>query len=407
MKPFVLTLFLSSAAALPLPHSAPAQPVPGKNADVAAVVKGNDEFALDLYQQLAKKDGNLFFSPYSISNALAMTYAGARGKTAAEMEKTLHFSLGQDQLHPAFAALIKQINGNGQLRKYQLTVANRLWGQKDYDFHADFLKLTQEYYGAGLKEVDFIKATEAARQAINAWVEEQTKDKIKELLKKGILSPNTRLVLTNAIYFKAAWQHAFAEGATAPGKFLLPDNKGVQVPLMHQTTSAGYYNAGDLALLDLPYEDGQLSLVVLLPKDVAGLPALEKSLTQAQMSEWMIKRQFRPVQITLPKFKITSEFQLNEVLAALGMPTAFTTKADFSGMTTRDQLFISAVVHKAFVDVHEKGTEAAAATAVVMDKKASAKTEEPVTFRADHPFVFLIRDNQSGSILFMGRLANP
>jgi serpin B len=375
--------------------------------DVASVVKGNDAFAVDLYQQLATKDGNLFFSPYSISNALAMTYAGARGNTAAEIQKTLHFTLGQDKLHPAFADLIKKISGNGQPRKYQLTVANRLWGQKDYGFHADFLKLTQTHYGAGLKEVDFIGATEAARQAINAWVEEQTKDKIKELLQPDVLSVDTRLVLTNAIYFKAAWLREFNEKATAPGKFLLPGNKDVQVPLMHLTTDAGYYDGGSFALLDLPYEDNQLSMVVVLPKEVDGLPALAKSLTSAKLGEWLSKRAYRPVDVTLPKFKFTSQFRLKGALTALGMKTPFSGAADFSGMTTRDNLFISDVIHKAFVDVHEKGTEAAAATAVILDKKKGGPLDEPVTFRADHPFVFLIRDNQTGSILFLGRLARP
>jgi serpin B len=403
MNRLALAAGACAALAASLCSVASAQP---PHPDVATVVKGNDAFALDLYQQLSGKDGNLFFSPYSISTALAMTYAGARGQTATEMEKTLHFTLGQDRLHPAFGALVRQVNGHGQPRKYELTVANRLWGQKNYDFHRDFLKLTEDHYGAGLKEVDFVKATEAARKTINGWVEEQTKDKIKELLQPGILNANTRLVLTNAIYFKASWLRPFNKGATAPGKFLMPGNKDVEAQLMHQTVDAGYFNGGNFALLDLPYEKGDLSMIVLLPKDVDGLPALEKSLSADKLAGWLAKRGHAKVVLTLPRFKVTSEFLLNEELRALGMKTAFTKAADFSGMTTRDQLFISAVVHKAFVDVHENGTEAAAATAVVMEKKADAGGQL-VTFRADHPFVFLIRDNQSGSILFMGRVANP
>jgi serpin B len=409
MKPITLTLLLTGVAAAALALSAQSQSAAGQSPDTAAVVKGNDAFAVDLYQQLSAKEGNLFFSPYSISNALAMTYAGARGQTAAEMERALHLPLGQDKLHPAFGALVRQINGSGQPRKYALTVANRLWGQKDYDFRQDFLKLTHDHYDAGLKEVDFSNAAEAARKEINAWVEEQTKDKIKELIKPNAFDKDTRLVLTNAIYFKAAWHYPFAKGATAPGKFLLPGNKAVEVPLMYQTIDAAYYyNGGSFALLDLPYKSGELSMVVLLPKDVDGLPALEKSLSADKLVAWMSKVGYAKVNLTLPKFKVTSEFMLNDALAALGMKLAFTELADFSGMTTRDKLYISSVVHKAFIDVHEDGTEAAAATA--MSTKVVFGIEpvvEPVTFRADHPFVYLIRDNRAGSILFMGRVANP
>jgi serpin B len=298
-----------------------------------------------------------------------------------------------------------------------LAVANRLWGQKNYDFHQDFLKLTHDHYGAGLKEVDFIQAAEAARQEINAWVTEQTKDKIKGLLPPGVLDKDTRLVLTNAIYFKGSWQRAFARAATAPGKFLLPGNKtvarrrgypAVEAQMMYQTADAGYFNGGTFALLDLPYENGDLSMIVLLPKDVDGLPALEKALSADKLAGWLAKRGQTKVYLTLPRFKLTSEFQLKDVLDALGMKTAFTEEADFSGMTTRTKLSISAVVHKAFVDVDENGTEAAAATAAKGGVlSADPNQPEPVTFRADHPFVFLIRDNQSGSILFMGRVANP
>jgi serpin B len=408
MKYLVPTLLLTGFVGLAAARAAD-DVVQGKPADSAGVVKDNNAFALDLYHQVSGMDGNLFFSPYSISTALAMTYAGARGETAAEMAKTLHFTLGQDELHPAFGQLIRDINGDGKDRKYQLTTANRLWGQKGYDFQADFLKLTQKDYGAGLQEVNFAGAPDAARKTINAWVEEQTKDKIKELLQPGIITGNTRLVLTNAIYFKASWFRPFRKEATAPGKFRLPDGTSVDVPMMHQTESAGYLKGDTFALLDLPYERGDLSMIVLLPKEVGGLPALEKELTAEKLGTWLAKRQPAEVRLTLPKFKMTSEFLLNGALAKLGMKKAFDPKqADFSGMTTRDQLFISAVVHKAFVDVHEAGTEAAAATAVVMEKKdAAGGVPEPIPFTADHPFIFLVRDNRTGSVLFMGRVARP
>jgi serpin B len=403
MKSFTLTLVLSAVLVLGLTPAVESQE--GKAPEFTLLVKSNDEFAVDLYHQLGKNDGNLFFSPYSISNALAMTYAGARGQTAAEIAKTLHFVLPADKLHPAFAALIKQLNGDGQARKFELTVANRLWGQQGLGFEPDFLKVNQDYYGAGLKEVNY-GAPEAARQEINAWVEQQTKDKIKELIKPNLITVDTRLVLTNAIYFKASWHRVFDAKATAAGKFLLPGGKTVDVPLMHQLVDAGYLDGGSFALLDLPYEQGDLSMVIMLPKEVAGLAALEKSSTAAKLAAWLSKREHAKVKVTLPKFKLTSEFRLDEALKSLGMKTAFVpADADFSAMTKRERLWISAVVHKAFVDVHEKGTEAAAATAVIMEKKSAPA--EPVTFRADHPFVFLIRDNHTGSILFMGRVMNP
>ncbi|MCI0456905.1 MAG: serpin family protein [Gemmataceae bacterium] len=399
MRPLSRALVLGVALAVP----AAGQPQPRLNPDTATLVKDNNTFALDLYRQLAQKDGNLFFSPYSISNALAMTYSGARGQTATEMEKTLHFSLGQQRLHPAFHELIGQLGAKG--RKYQLTVANRLWGQKEYGFLPDFLKLTEASYGAGLKEVDFIKATEEARKAINAWVEQQTNDKIKELIKPGILTVDTRLVLTNAIYFKAAWMHPFREKATAPGMFHLADGKQVKVPMMRGGVRTNYLKGDTFEALELPYEQRDLSMVVLLPKKADGMAAFEKMLTPANLSAWLRKLSDHQVDVTLPKFKITAEFMLKDTLSQMGMPIAFQRgKADFSGMTSREKLFISHVVHKAFVDVNEAGTEAAAATAVVIERESAPP---PATFRADRPFVFLIRDNRTGSILFVGRVSNP
>src|SRR5262245_31491552 len=248
MRPLPLALVLAVALAVP----AASQPQPRLNPDTATLVKDNTTFALDLYRELAQKEGTLFLSPYSISNALGMTYSGARGQTAAEMEKTLHFSLGQQRLHPAFHELIGQLNAKG--RKYQLTVANRLWGQRDYGFLPDFLKLTEASYGAGLKEVDFIKATEEARKAIKAWVEQQTNDKIKELLNPGVLTVDTRLVLTNAIYFKAAWMHPFRAKATTPGAFHLADGKQVKVPMMRGSVRTNYLKGDTFEALELPYE---------------------------------------------------------------------------------------------------------------------------------------------------------
>jgi serpin B len=403
MRPWILSVVVLCATVV---ASAPAQPPAKTGADTAAVAQGNNVFAFDLYHHLAKKDGNLFFSPYSISTALGMTYAGARGETAEQMARTLHFGLGQDRLHRGFAGLIRELNA-AKDRKYQLYTANALWGQRGATFLPDFLGVTKDDYGAGFRELDFARETEAARKAINAWVEEQTKDKIKELLKPGVLSPQTMLVLTNAIYFKAGWLSAFPEGATRKADFHLANGTKIQVPTMHHGHDFNYYDGGTFQMLELPYERHDLDMLVLLPKKVGSLAELEKSLTSARLDEWRGRLTRHEVQVALPKFKVTSEFSLKKTLSDMGMQVAFTQgRADFSGMTTQARLWIDEVIHKAFVDVHEKGTEAAAATAVIM-KAESASSSPAATFRADRPFVFLIRDRATGSTLFMGRVADP
>lgn len=377
--------------------------------DVASVVRDNNTFAFDLYGQLAQQDGNLFFSPYSISNALAMTYAGARGETAKQMATTLHFTLEQERLHPAFGSLRHEILGADPERKvnrkFELETANRLWGQMDYNFLPDFLKTTEDNYGAGLRQVDFITARDEARKTINAWVEEQTHDKIKELIKPDILSEDTRLVLTNAIYFKSAWYRPFKAEQTKDGEFTRADGKKVTAKLMNGSNRTNYFKGKDFEILELPYEGHELSMIVVLPNNADGLPAFEKRLTTSSLTEWLDKMTDHMVEVTLPRFALTSEFMLKGVLSEMGMPIAFERdNADFSGMTTQDRLFISHVVHKAFVDVNEAGTEAAASTAVLMERLSMP---QPATFRADHPFVYLIRDNRTGSILFLGRVVDP
>lgn len=373
--------------------------------DVTTLVQANDEFALRLYQQIAAKDGNLFFSPYSISNALAMTYAGARGNTAAEMKTTLRFNLAADRLPPAFGKLIAQLDGDGKPRPFQLTVANRLWGQKDYGFLPEFTKIGQDYYRAGLEEVDFINASEAARKTINAWVEQQTKDKIKDLIGPGVLNDQTRLVLTNAIYFKAPWLSPFRPEATKPEPFHLANGSSIRTPMMHANQRLQFAAHETFTMLQLPYEGHGQSMLVLLPNKKDGLGTLEKQLNAETLAKWLEKLSTHEVDVKLPKFKVTAAIKLNDTLKEMGMKDAFVFgKADFSGMATREKLYISAVLHKAFVDVNEAGTEAAAATAVVI---AARSEPPPATFHADHPFVFLIRDNATGSILFAGRLADP
>jgi serpin B len=379
-------------------------PVFKEDTDRAAVVKGNTEFALDLYARLAKQDGNLFFSPYSISDALAMTSAGARGETLAQMTKVLHLP-DQERLHPAFSELIRSLNGHGLPRDYELTVVNALWGQRNYNFLPEFQQTIRTNYGAGIRKVDFKGATEEARQTINKWVEGQTHDKVKDLLKPDILNVNTRLVLTNAVYFKASWYSPFFEEQTKPKDFLLAGGKKATVPMMHQTAPFRYFENDAVQALELPYEGKDLSMVVLLPRKEDGLAGLEKALTPATLTAWLGGLADSVVAVSLPKFKVTAALDLKPTLAEMGMPDAFDfVKADFSGLNGKRDLAITAVVHKGFADVNEKGTEATAATAVVVGRRGGP---EPVVFRADHPFVFLIRDNHTGTVLFLGRLTEP
>lgn len=375
------------------------------------IVQGNSRLATDLYKTLAAEQGNRFFSPYSLSTALGMTFAGARGETADQMARILHFDLPADRLHPAFRALIGQINGEAgaEPRPYQLLTANALWGQKGETFLDGFLKLTRENYGAGLKEVDFRRAAEPARLAINAWVEEQTRDKIKDLLASSDVGPDTSLILTNAIYFKGDWLHPFQEEATRrEGVFQAGAGRRITTPMMTQLETFRHHDGGTFQLLELPYVGGDLSMVVLLPKALDGLPALESQLSASQLSAWVGQAKSARVALQLPKFTMTEELRLSEVLRRMGLTLPFEGgKADFSGINGKRDLMISEVIHKAFVDVHEKGTEAAAATAVAMMRASAAIPAPPIEFKADHPFVFLIRDQRTGSLLFLGRLTEP
>ncbi|MCK4359480.1 MAG: serpin family protein [Candidatus Cloacimonetes bacterium] len=378
----------------------------GEESDVKTLVDGNTKFAFDLYAKLKEKEGNLFFSPYSISTALAMTYVGARGNTEKQMAEVLHFILKDDSLHYAFAELQIQLNAVQEKGKIELSIANSIWGQEGYDFLKEFLDIINEYYQGKVKLVDFIEACENARNQINEWVEQKTKDKIKELIKPGILNPLTRLVLVNAIYFKGKWEKEFEKKLTKDTPFWLTPEDSVHCPMMQQKGSFNYCENDSLQILELPYLGNALSMIVLLPKKIDGLSELENYLNIDNLNKWMAFSN-QEIKVYLPKFKMTSGFSLGKTLYDMGMPSAFSLPpADFSGMTGVKDLYISKVIHKAYVDVNEEGTEAAAATAVVM-LKAVAVPKQPIVFRADHPFIFLIRDNHSGSVLFLGRLVDP
>jgi serpin B len=377
--------------------------------DLRELVQGNSAFAFDLYQALREQEsGNFFYSPFSISIALAMTWAGARGKTEQEMADVLHFTLPQERLHPAFNALDLELARRGQGKKGQglrLHLANAIWGQRGYRFLPQFLDTLARNYGAGLRLLDFKGDPERARKVINDWVSERTEGRIQDLIPKGVIDFLTRLVLTNAIYFKAAWAEPFDKNLTSDGPFYLLDGSQVIVPMMQQTTELGYMKGDGFQVVELPYEGGEVSMVIFLP-DMGRFEEFERSLNAKQVEEILGKLEYPEVTLKMPRFRVESAFKLAQTLAAMGMPSAFQPgEADFSGMDGTRTLYISAVLHKAFVSVDEAGTEAAAATAVVAKKTALPSIRVEVT--VNRPFIFLIRDRLTGTILFVGRVVNP
>ncbi len=384
--------------------------------DLEDLVTGNSQFAADLYDQLRAQDGNLFFSPYSISSALAMTYAGARGQTETQMAAALRFTLPQDRLHPAFNALDLALAERAQTStagSFQLSVANRIWGQAGWEFLPDFLDTLAVNYGAGLALLDFMEDPEGSRITINDWVSDATADRIPELLPKSSITEDTRLVLTNAVYFKAAWHHQFGAQFTSPAPFTLVDGSQVTVDMMRQTESCKYTEGDGYQAVELPYVGDQVAMVIILP--AAGtFDTFEQSLATGGLADILNRMTTdRGVALQLPRFTFEKGDSLKLILSGLGMTDAFDgVLADFSGMADLSamegyhNLYISDVIHKAFVRVDEDGTEAAAATAVVVGE-VTALPQEPVTMIADRPFIFVIRDIPTQTILFMGRVMDP
>jgi len=400
-----------SAAAELLMSDKPRETSPDvSEADLALLIEGNSAFAFELYGVLRQEEGNLFYSPHSISVALAMTYAGARGETAQQMATTLQFILEQERLHPAFNWLDAELASRGEGAAgqdgegFRLNIVNAIWGQKDYEFLSDFLDVLAENYGAGLRILDFITETEKSRLAINQWVSDQTEGRIKDLIPQGAIDALTRLVLTNAIYFNAAWEYPFDEDMTADGPFYLLDGGQVTVLMMKQTESFGYTDGEGYQAVELLYDGDELSMVIILPED-GQFEVFEEGLEAEKVSDIISGLQLAEVTLTMPRFEFDSEFSLKDTLAGMGMPVAFSGAADFSGMTGTPNLYISEVLHKAFVSVDEAGTEAAAATAVIVGE--TAMPGHPVEVTIDRPFIFLIRDIEMGAILFVGRVLNP
>ena len=378
--------------------------------NIQKLVDGNNSFALEMYDSLRSENGNLILSPYSISLALAMTYAGARGETESQMADTLRFGPAQDQLHSSFNALdlaLQQqpLNLEEDQQPMQLNIANAVWAEETYPFLQEFLDTIAVNYGAGIHLADFIREFEAARNDINAWVSEKTEDKINDLLPGGILNSYTRMVLVNAIYFKADWLAQFDPESTHEAPFHLLDGSEIAVETMQDGKYLSYLRGNGYQAVELAYV-GETAAMDLLVPDTGNFEVFESSLSRESLEEILSGMQPRSVQLGLPKFSFTKDLNLSDTLKGMGMLDAFDSdRADFSGMTGGKDLYISDVLHKAFIAVDEKGTEATAATAVIMETTSAPLFD--IVFQVDRPFIFVIRDTVNGQILFIGRVLNP
>jgi serpin B len=395
----------------------PAQAGPGQPGTLnLSITDANNRFAAGLYREIAQGrasgGGNIFFSPISISSALALTYEGARGKTADEIQSVFYFPVNDTTRREGFAAITAGINQGDS--GYTLSTANALWAEKTSAFLPGYTSIAQQYYSANTTNLDIVGEPDASRQTINDWVAAKTNNKILDLLPAGSISSMTRFVITNAVYFKGTWEKQFDANQTSDAPFTRSDGTVVTASMMQMTGEDAVYSYAetpDLQMLSLPYtttSGAGLSMVVLLPKE-NNLSAAAPYLDPANLSALERSASSRRVMVYLPKFKLEHQYSLKDVLSAMGMPTAFSGAAEFSGMDGAQDLYISDVYHKAYIEVNEEGTEAAAATGVVMNMMAVAPgSEEPVpVFRADRPFLFLIQDNDTGAILFAGQVTDP
>jgi len=370
---------------------------------IEQVVNANNQFTFDLYSKLGKTE-NVFYSPYSISAALAMTYEGAKGKTAEEMKSVFHFP-ENNVLRSNFAAIYNNINNED--KDYELKTGNALWTQKDYPFLENYITRVEQYYGGKAANLDFAEYPEESRQTINSFIEEQTNNKIKDLIPAGLINKMIKLVLTNAIYFKGIWQWEFNQDYTYEEGFRINSDNIVKVPMMHMNpdydVKFNYAETQELRILELPYKGEEISMLILLPTEE--LETIETSLTADKLNEYkFLMEETKLDEISIPKFEFDTKYFMKNILVELGMPTAFSGVADFSGMTGTKDLFIDAVIHQAYIGVDEQGTEAAGATAVIMPELSIIPHK---VFKANHPFIFIIQEKDTGNILFLGRVVNP
>jgi len=400
----VAMIVLAAASGIFISGCAPGQP----QVYAGSVVDANNQFALDLYSQYSadpqQTGKNIFFSPYSISSALAMTYEGAKGQTAEEMQKVLHLPGDKQKIRSDFASIYTELNKAD--KSYKLNAANALWAQKDYPFVSDYFAIVEQYYGGKATNLDFKTDTENSRVTINNWVENKTNNRIKNLIPQGTISQDTRMVLTNAVYFKANWSSQFDAEDTTDGQFKLNSKETADVKMMHQTNNFSYGETDDLQILEMDYLGNDLSMLIILPKDNS-IDEVENMLSMKKLSELKKGMKNERVAVALPKFKFETKYFMKEALKEMGMPTAFSSSADFTGMSPTGELAISQVIHQTFVEVAEYGTEAAAATAVIMEVAGIGPTEQPKIFNADHPFIFVIQQKETGNILFFGRVMDP
>lgn len=397
-----------------------------KGGGMNKIVEGNNVFATDLYRLLATKtEKNLFFGPNSIHTALGMTYLGAGSETAKEIGDVLFLGLAREQVGPAFSEVIHALHTPQMVQEWEnvgkecrqkevpaceLSVANALWAAKNYPFRKSYVAEVRKHFEAVIKTLDFRSHPEPSREIINSWVEDKTNQKIKDLLSPGHINNDTQLVLTNAVYFMSNWALTFSKRATRDLPFTLIDGTKMNCPQMFQQAHLSYLDTKDFHGISLPYKGHGMEMILFLPKKLAGLQALENKLSTSNLNMWINQFKHQEVQVTLPRFRFSYGDSMVNSLKRMGVKKAFSAeKADFSGMTKKKELFFSEVIHKAFVAVDEEGTEAAAATAVIMTLGASPlmAKREPKIFKADHPFLFIIRHKKTGAILFMGRLMDP
>jgi serpin B len=377
---------------------------------VEKLVKDNTVFAIELYKKLCSETGNISISPYSISASLAMACAGARGDTQKQMTETLGFSVQPKSVQPAFESLrlmLDKLEGKGGV---SLNVANSLWTQKGYDISPEYKDLLKTYFGASLISLDYKSQTGEAIKTINDWVDARTQGRIKDIITSDTINPNTKMVLTNAICFKGDWKETFDDDLTEDFKFFISSDNSTEIQMMKHTGMFKYADIESIQILEIPYAGNELSMIAILPKDTEGIRALERNLSSENLNVWKAKMVSTKVLAHIPRFSILSSFDLSDALVSMGMIDAFSSRdANFNGIapTNNDPLFLSTVIHKAFIEVNEEGTQASAATSMVATDEVSLNDAQIPVFQADHPFIFLIQENQTGSILFMGRVAEP
>ncbi len=381
--------------------------------NIHAQAQGNNTFAFELYNRLGKTKGNLFFSPYSISAAMVLPYAGSAGATRSQIQTVMHYLAQDTNLYNAFSGLnsfltTSQFIGPNESRLY---LANSIWIQRDLKILPAFYQIASEYFKASLKQADFMRNPDSARLNINGWVQERTEGRIMDLLKSNDVDTSTRLVVVSSIFMKAVWLFPFDPSLTESATFFISPNASVSIPMMTRTSFFSLLQGNRYTLLEMPYridKEGaaQLSLLVFLPNENFELPQIESTILSSSLEGLMKNLERKQVIVSLPRFKLSQEFNLNQILQQMGLTLPFSSSADFSGITGNTELAINDVIHKAYLSIDEKGTEAVAATAVTIGLKA-VQEETPIVFKADHPFLFMIIEKTTNSVLFIGRYVNP